>query len=280
MRNGLRRIAAMTTALFVSATAFACADPLDVTFALTVNPLTGQHEVNGNRADKLSFAPLPLGELIVRRGPDAVRVEGLPPVSFRYNTSGDGAQSTQLSIINATYRRTFAGGWFAGAGETIYNQFTTYVPVNGTFNYVRGNAPPILIYGSEAQYSRVTGLRWEVGRTIERGRDRAEFWAAVNPKMRGVQYTQIPSHGVCSVHFVGGVLQGPTCNTVVTTFSDPENASQVDLTARVAHRVAKHAELLYGLRYLNYTAHYDNFPGQIADRNVGFAPLLGLRVKL
>jgi len=279
VRNGLRRIAAMTTALFVSATAFACADPLDATFALTVNPLTGQHEVNGNHADKLTFAPLPLGELIVRRGADAVRIEGLPPVSFRYNASGDGAQSTQLSIINATYRRAFAGGWFAGVGQTIYNQFTTYVPVNGTFNYVRG-MQTVPIFGSEAQYSRVTGLRWEAGRTVERGRDRAEFWIAVNPKMRGIQYTEIPSHGLCFVRFVGGVMQGPTCQRVVSTFSDPENASQLDLTARVAHRIAKHAELLYGLRYLNYTAHYDDFPGQLADRNVGFAPLLGLRVKL
>jgi hypothetical protein len=280
VRNGFRRIAAMTTALFVSATAFACADPLDVTFALTVNPLTGQHEVNGNHTDKLSFAPLPLGELIVRHGPDAVRVEGLPPVTFGYNTSGDGAQSTQLSIVNATYRRTFGNGWFAGVGQTIYNQFTTYVPVNGTFNYIRGKSQIIPIFGSEAQYSRVTGLRWELGRTIERGRDRAEFWAAVNPKMRGIQYTQIPTHDLCFVQVQRGVVQGTTCSKIVNTFADPENASQVDLTARVAHRIAKRAELLYGVRYLNYTAHYDDFPGQIADRNVGFAPLLGLRVKL
>src|SRR6202011_471420 len=127
----------------------------------------------------------------------------------------------------------FAGGWFAGVGQTIYNQFTTYVPVNGTFYYVRANqSTPI--FGSEAQYSRVTGMRLEAGRIIERGRDRAEFWVAVNPKMRGIQYTQIPTHDVCFVQFQGGVLQGQTCNKIVNTFADPENASQVDLTARVA----------------------------------------------
>jgi hypothetical protein len=38
--------------------------------------------------------------------------------------------------------------------------------------------------------------------------------------------------------------------------------------------------VLLGLRYLNYSAHYDDFPGQLADRNVGFAPTLGYRIKL
>jgi hypothetical protein len=269
----------MTTMLFVSAATFACADPVDASFALTVNPLTGQHEVNGNHSDKLSFAPLPLGELIVRRGPDAIRLEGLPPVTFGYNTSGTGAESTQLSIVNATYRRTFGGGWFVGAGQTIYNQYTTYTPVNGTFVYVRGSAT-VSINGSEAQYSRVTGVRFEAGRIIESGRLRAEFWAAVNPKMRGIQYTRIPTFDLSCPPGFNGFPTIPPCRKIVNTYADPENASQVDLTARIAQRIAKHAEILYGVRYLNYTAHYDDFPGQLADRNVGFAPLLGIRVKL
>jgi hypothetical protein len=96
--------------------------------------------------------------------------------------------------------------------------------------------------------------------------------------MRGVQYTRIPtSFTTCSF---GSGTSAPTCAQVVHTFADPENASQVDLSARVAHRIAKNGEVLVGLRYLNYTAHYDDFPGQLADRNVGFAPTLGYRVKL
>jgi hypothetical protein len=279
VNNGFRRIALMTTALFVCANALASADPVDATLALTVNALSGQHQINGGHTDKLSFAPLPLGELILRRNADSIRIEGLPPVTFGYNNSGDGALSTRLSIVTATYRRTFGGGWFAGVGQTVYNQLTTYVPVSGNFFYARGVlVDPI--NGSEAQYSRVTGARFEAGRITQHGRDRVEWWAAANPRLRGIQYTRIPTF-----LFVCGSLTGTTpppgpCRQVVHTFSDPENASQVDLSARVAHRLSKNGEVLLGLRYLNYTAHYDDFPGQLADRNVGFAPTLGYRIKL
>ena len=277
----LRRAAVITTALFVCASALASADPVDVTLAVTVNALSGQHQVNGGHSDKLTFAPLPLGELTLRSNAESIRIEGLPPVTFGYSNTGDGALSTRLSIVNATYRHVFDGGWFAGVGQTVYNQYTTYIPVSGTFFYARGFLiDPI--NGSEAQYSRVTGTRFELGRMTQNGRNRIEWWAAANPHMRGVQYTRIPTFlYVCPL--VGTVSQPPPgaqCQQQVHTFADPENASQVDLSARIAHRIAKNGEVLLGLRYLNYTAHYDDFPGQLADRNVGFAPTLGYRVKL
>ena len=273
--NRLRCGALMTTALFVCASGLACADPIDATLAVTVNALSGKHEVNGSHSDALTFAPIPLAELNVRRNAESIRLEGLPPVTFGYSNTGDGALSTRLSIVNATYRHTFAGGWFAGAGQTIYNQSTTYVPVNGNFFYSRGfTTDPI--NGSEMQYSRVTGARFELGRMTQSGRNRVEWWAAANPRMRGIQYTRIPTFRF----FCGSGGAVSPCQQVVDTFADPENASQVDLSARVAHRVAKNGEVLLGLRYLNYTAHYDDFPGQLADRNVGFAPTLGYRIKL
>ncbi|HWT05648.1 MAG TPA: hypothetical protein VN224_07815 [Xanthomonadales bacterium] len=277
MMNLLRRGTVMTAAFFVCTSALAYADPIDATLALTVNALSGQHQVNGGHSDKLTFDPLPLAELVLRRNAESIRIEGLPPVTFGYSNTGDGALSTRLSIVNATYRHTFAGGWFAGVGQTVYNQFTTYVPVNGNFLYSRGfTTDPI--NGSEAQYSRVTGARFEIGRMTQHGRNRVEWWAAANPRLRGIQYTRIPTFlSVCS--FSSGSTP-PACTQVVDTFSDPENASQVDLSARVAHRIAKNGEVLVGLRYLNYTAHYDDFPGQLADRNVGFAPTLGFRIKL
>jgi len=273
VRNGFGRVAVMTTALLLWAAGAACAEPVETTLSVTVNALSGHHEINGGHSDKLNFAPLPLGELMLRSGREAIRVEGLPPVTFGYNNAGDGAQSTRLSIMNATYRHAFGGGWFAGIGQTVYNQYTTYQPVNGSFYYQRGfTVDPI--NGSEAQYSRVTGARFEAGRTIERGRDRIDFSAAVNPRMRGIQYTRIPTFFfTCPTLGTGGCVQQ------VDTFADPESASQVDLLARVAHRVSKHGEVLYGVRYLNYTAHYDSFPGQLADRNLGFAPVLGYRVR-
>jgi len=279
VRNGFVQAAALVAALFSWAAAAARAEPLDATLGVTVNALSGSHQVNGGRSDKLTLAPLPLAELTLRSGAESVRFEGLPPVTFGYNSAGDGAQSTRLSILNATYRHTFAGGWYVGAGETIYNQFTTYLPVNGNFFYRRGlvNEP---IDGSEAQYSRVTGMRFEAGRAFRLGRDRIEYGAAANPRMRGIQYTRIPTFLLTCGRFSGSNAAGGGCMQVVDTFADPENGSQVDLSARVAHRVSKHGELLYGVRYLNYTAHYDDFPGQLADRNVGFAPTLGYRLRL
>jgi hypothetical protein len=214
-----------------------------------------------------------LGELTVRRNSDSIRVEGLPPVTFGYLSATDSGLRTQLSIVNATYRRAFSGGWFVGAGQTIYNQSSTFVPANGSFFSTNGS--PFGTGRAEAQYSRVTGARFELGWIAQSGRDRVEWWAAANPRMRGIVYTRVATSLVCG----SGGISLP-CNPVVATFADPENASQVDLSARVAHRVAKNGEVLLGLRYLNYTAHYDNFPGRLADRNVGFAPALGYRLKL
>ncbi len=275
----IRRFAGVILAVFLvgAATGGARAEPVETTFSLTVNPLSGQHQVNGGGVDRLSFAPLPLGELTLRRRAESLRIEGLPPVTFGYGSSADGSQSTTLSIVNATYRHWF-GRVFVGAGQTLYNQRTSYASTQSGYYYTRG---PIVdpIYGSEQQYSRVTGLRLEAGGTIERARDRIEYSAAANPKMHGIQYTRIPLP-ISECHFVNGPSgNAVTCNQLVDTFSDPENAAQVDLSLRVAHKLSKHGELLYGLRYLNYSAHYDDFPGQLADRNVGFAPALGYRFR-
>jgi hypothetical protein len=274
VKNGLGRIAVIAAALFSWTAAAACAEPVETSFSLTVNALNGKHEINGGQGDTLGFAPLPLGELTLRRGSESLRVEGLPPVTFGYSNLGDGAMSTRLSIVNATLRHTFAGGWFVGVGQTVYNQFTTYASSNSTFFYERGFVS-LPINGNEAQYSRVTGPRFELGQGFGLGPEHLDVSAAVNPHMHGVQYTRIPTFNrICS-----GRGTSRTCGPyIVQTFADPENAAQVDLAARFSHRLSKHGALLYGLRYLNYSAHYDDYPGQLADRNVGFAPQLGYRV--
>ena len=246
----------------LAATYAASAEPVETSFAITINPLDGSHTVDRGLSDAVHFAPLPLAEFTARERDESLRIEGLPPVTLRYGGAGDGAQSTVLSILNITYRHTFGGGWFAGAGQTIYNQSTTYGTSNGNYVYTRGTLVDY-IFGHEVQYSRVTGPRFEGGNIVRRGRDKLEAWVAINPRMHGVQYTQIP-----------------TGNASFQTFADPETAAQVDLSARFARRLSSHSELLLGLRYLNYTAHYVDFPGQIADRNVGWAPVIGYRLRL
>jgi len=252
MRTGCRRAACIAALLVFACSAGAGARPLEVTLAASIDAISGQHQVGNGEADRFSLLPLPLGEATIRAGADTLRVEGLPPISVPY-TGGSRLQSTRLSIVNATLRHAFAGGWFVGAGQTVYNQSTQYAN------------PP-----NEVQSSRVTGLRVELGRTFGTAANRIEAFGAVNGRMHGVQYT---TYAVPGFTCAG-------CPPGSVTFADPENAAQVDLNARLAHRVWAHGDLLLGLRYLNYTAHYDVAPGVLADRNVGFAPTLGLRVHL
>ncbi len=258
MNIGCLRAAVVAGAVFVCA-ARAGAEPLDVSAALSVNALTGQHQPGDGEVDRFSLLPLPLGEITLRSGANALRVEGLPPVTIGYS-GGSGPLSTRLSILNVTLRHAFAGGWFVGAGQTVYNQSTLYASPSG-----------------ETQASRVTGLRLEAGRMFGSGANRIEVFAAVNGSMHGVGYTTVPST-FTSCTF--GNNPGCVTTTVSATSADPETAAQVDLTARLAHRVSPHGDLLLGLRYVNYTAHYDAAPGVLADRNTGFGPSLGFRLRL
>jgi hypothetical protein len=266
MNKGVFIAAAFTAALFMCPPA-AQAEPIETTIAVTVNPLNGQHEVARKQSDRFTFAPLPLGEVTLRRGSDSLRIEGLPPIAFNYGNGPDtsiGTRTTRLSVLNGTVRHAFAGGWFAGIGETIYTQHTDYanLPLN-YYEYHDGNY--YFINGAETEASRVAGLRLEAGRDVALGRDRVEFGAAVNPSMHGRNAVTIP-------HANFGAMN--------VSFSDPEAATQVDGYARIAHRVARSGEVLFGLRYINFTSRYSEQPGLLADRNVGWAPVLGYRLRL
>jgi hypothetical protein len=266
MNKGVFIAAAFTAALFMRPPA-AQAEPIEATIAVTVNALSGQHEVGRNQADRFTFAPLPLGELTLRRGRESLRIEGLPPIAFNYGNGPNtdiGTRTTRLSVLNGTLRHEFAWGWFAGIGGTIYTQHTDYTNLPSNFyEYRDGNY--YFINGAETEASRVAGLRIEAGRDVAFGRDRFEFGAAVNPSMHGRDVVTIPHANF---------------GTMNVSFSDPETAAQVDGYARFAHRVARTGEVLLGVRYINYTARYSEHPGILADRNVGWAPVLGYRLRL
>jgi hypothetical protein len=275
VNKGSGRLAAIAAVLFSWLAAPACAEPLDATLALSVNALTGQHQVGNGQADRLSFAPLPLLEATLRYRADSVRIEGLPPLTVGYFNQTLGGSATRLSILNATYRHAVRGGWFAGIGETVYNQETDLTARNNLF-FQRGSAFE-QVNGSLRESSRVVGLRFEVGQRLELGRSTIEYSAALNPSMHGVDSTRVPTFFLsCPV----GAPVPAGCSQRIDTFADGESATQVDLMARVAQHVSKHGELLYGLRYINFTSRYSAFPGQLSDRNVGFAPTLGYRIKL
>jgi hypothetical protein len=249
----------------------ASADPFQASLTLSINPLIGSHEVGNGQQDRVDFAPLPLGELDLRYHRESLHAEGLPSVTFGYTSNADGARSTRLSLLNLAYRHAIGDGWFVGIGQTVYNQRTDYGFEVGNRYYAAALDQTTYIDGSEVQDSRLTGMRFEVGRTYVRGRDRIEIVIAGNPVMHGVQYTQIGYGLVCTP---GG------CNFGAPTFADPETAAQTDLSVRVGHRLSRHADLLLGLRYLNYSAHYVAPGNPLSDRNVGFAPVIAYRLHL
>jgi hypothetical protein len=232
----------------------AVADTVDVSSSITLNFLDGKHDT-ATSIDRLTFVPLPLLDLDARMARTAVHLEGVPPLTFAYGNAIGGRQQTQLSIINATLRQEIGGGAFVGVGQTIYNQRTTYPPPAA--------APDILSVA--AQSSRVTGIRYEVGLRARIARPtRIEFVAALNPSMHGLEYTA----------FDAAAPIGPLPN--------PERAVQVDTSLRFVTALHRGA-LVYGLRYLNYASQYavrGPQKGSLADRNVGFMPLAGYRIRL
>ncbi len=260
MIHRIVRIAAAATILLAGMTRIACAEPLEAKLAVSLDVLSGDHEIALGRRDNLHWVPLPLGELTLRRGADSLRVEGMPPVSSTYGTGGTGTQNpVRLSILNATYRRDLGHGWFAGAGQTVYNQGSAR----------RG--PGSLL----EQYSRITGARWEIGRIAASGRDRLEAWASFNPVMHGVGHRRLLVDGTC----FGSPAPVFCVSPFDATTNDAESAGQIDVSARVAHRMSTRGELLLGVRYLNYSARFDQ-TANIADRNVGFAPTIGYRTRI
>jgi hypothetical protein len=247
----------------------AFADPFQATLTLSINPLIGSHEVGNSQVDRVDFAPLPLGELDLRYRREMLHIEGLPSVTFDYTSNADGARSTRLSLLNLAYRHQIGAGWFVGIGQTVYNQRTDYGTEYGERYYAAALGQTTYVDGSEVQDSRVTGMRFEVGRTYVRGRDRIDIVIAGNPVMHGVQYTQIGRGLICSSN---------GCTFGAPTFTDLETAAQTDLEVRVGHRLSRHADLQLGLRYLNYSAHYDAPGNPLSDRNVGIAPTIAYRL--
>lgn len=271
--TGCERFAVVTALFFACGTVCARAEGIETTVAVSVDALSGDHEVSRGTRDKLVFAPLPLAEITFRRGAQSLRVEGLPPITFGYLSKDPSTETTRLSILNATLRSDVGRGFFVGIGTTVYNQRTDYG--SRTNEYLIRDGAYIPITGELSESSRVTGARFEIGQSVAIGNNRLEYDAAVNPRMHGIDYTHLnPTFVSCQFTSAGTTCYPPS------VFADGENASQIDVMARLAHRVSKHGELLVGLRYLNYVARYDAAPGQLADRNVGYAPSLGYRVRL
>lgn len=212
--------------------------------------VSGQHEEQNGSA-KASLVPAPL--IRISHGSRRVEflAEGIPPLRAPIGNNGLGIQNIQLSYVSGVVRywnrqRTFA----LGVGETLYNQQTNYA--FGSFASVSNG---------QIDASRVAGAQFEaLGRIPTRHAGYVEISASVNPSLHGrMGWTNYET------------VQGAT-----STFALPpawERGSEVLLGLENVHRFGPY-EFSYGLRYLNYVAHFDD--GRLADRNTFLMPFAGI----
>jgi ribosomal protein L28 len=261
VRTRLAIAASLTLACCVSAHA----DTIQTSVGVTINALSGKHEVAGGNVDNVNFVPIPIFEIESRYRRTRLRLENIPSVPFSYGDNN--AQSTRLGMLNVSLRQAL-GSIVIGVGETIYNQHTYYPR---EFN----------IDGSTQQYSRVVGLSYEIGQTIVLPhRQTLELRLGGDPVMHGVQYSAA-SNTLCPL---SRKKLKPNCDTVSYVSGVSERAAQLDIGARLTRRVGR-GDAIFGLRYLNYTARYVTGTyfygdGGLADRNVGILPLIGYRLRL
>jgi hypothetical protein len=250
-RRKLALVLGLLAASAFAAPGKAAADQATTDLGLTLNPVIGGiHESFDDRVH-VPPVPIPLIEARERYGPYELDLEGLPPIaSIRSDDAIQGHTSTTLSIFEGVLRvwdplRRFS----AGIGQTLYNQSTHYsdaVELPGT---------------GETQFSRVTGPTYQAGYGAPYHSGRIEAVFTYAPAMLGTQYT---------IYDVA--LYRPRV--------DPERAEQIDTSLRFTHQVGARGEMILGLRYVNYTARYDEARGGLSDRNAGLLPVIGYRARL
>ncbi len=249
-RRRLAMIVGACAATFAALTS-ARADDTPIDIGLTLNPIVGGIHESYNDLEHVPPVPVPLLELRARHGPFEVDLGGLPPVaSVRSYNVVQGYTSTRLSIFEGIARVWDPLHRFsAGIGQTLYNQGTHYLD----FVEIAGTG--------ETQFSRVTGATYQVGYGVPYRRGRIEAVFNYAPVMLGTQHT---------IYDVA----------VYPPRTDPEQAEQIDTAVRYTRAINERAELIFGLRYVNYTARYAEPHGGLSDRNVGLLPTFGYRTRI
>lgn len=220
--------------------------------------------------------PVPLITLRVPMKRFEIFAEGVPPIGpvpYRGVMPGV-SQSTLLSYMHASLRYRIAPHFSIGAGETIYNQATTYSRTSvyhGYFGCPGCAVTPVTITEDRTQVdaSRVPGMRFEVLSEWAAGKN---GWLAVDiavtPSMHAVVHTNDEMHTTMVPRPPFGVF-----GSFKYSYSLPETGSQVDGSLTAGHRFGSYS-LLFGVRYINYIARFDR-TGTLADRNTLLLPFVG-----
>ncbi len=222
-------------------------DPFQTTVGISLNPIAGGYHESFNDIIRLPPIPVPLIEASQRLGPFEIAGYGLPPtVAIPYTDAIQGSTSLRLTIFDASLR-LWAPKRQIGieAGETIYNQTTHYA----TADFYPGT--------DERQYSRIAGAHYGVIAHLPFRSGFFEIESRYAPVLLG---TQVSTYG----------------DGAPTRF-DPERGEQIDENLRFIRRAGPHAQLVAGVRYVNFTAAYDVPSRPLSDRNCAVLPSIGYR---
>ena len=234
-------------ALLAFAAVPARAQPPDASIGITLDQIVGGIHDSFNDRIHLPPIPVPLLEASYRVGNFELTGYGLPPtIAIPYTDSIQGPTSLRLTILDGTFRVwNNAHRFGVGAGETIYNQTTSYA-VADIFSRS----------GGERQYSRLAGAHYEIVARFPFRAGILETSLRYAPAMLG---TQVSTYD----------------NNVTPTRFDPERGEQIDATIRYARHAGRHGDAVIGVRYVNFTAAYDVPLRPLSDRNAAVLPTIG-----
>lgn len=216
---------------------------------VTVLLIHGQHVEQSGSAN-VPLVPAPVIDASHRFARLELSAEGIPPLgAFPVGANSLGIQSIGLSYLQGAARYWNAAGTFAiGAGETLYNQRTNYV-MSSSNAFVLG----------QYDASRVAGALYEIAGKVQLHGIRIEASVDVNPVLHG------------SMHWTDyQTVNGST--TTIDLQPDWERGSQFAAILEFSQPEGAF-ELHYGVRYLNYVAHFND--GSLADRNTFAMPFIG-----
>ena len=227
----------------------------------------GQHAESNVRYN-FPLVPLPMLHFTARVKNFAIHLEAVPPLGpIGYGTaSGYAPQATRLSYLVGTLRYYATGSrYFFGVGSTVLNQRTTTSQSRQSyFNLYTVNDS-----NDTAQLSRVTGSLYEAGYAVKLPKSAVEVIVGINPKLRANYYVDVaeshtvtlPNGSTHASHYGYG-------------FMWPEHGAQVESSVRWTRDLI-HMSISYGIRYINYTAAYDQ-SNRLADKNSLLMPFIGI----
>lgn len=238
----------------------AFADPVDTSLGLTVDGFSASHALQGSVEHFDLPFPLIVGDARYKQLEVQAQVLPALPVSL-----GGGSQQTQLGVLLAEGRYYITPHLMIGAGTTLLNQVSNFSPT--VFNLGGG----VIYNDTTTERSKVAGARFSTG-YVDR-RTGFSLIAAIAPKMHGLVHDECYETGNTNFPTSPCFLSGnPTFGS-----DEHETASEIDITLQVWRPLGRHAEWMYGWRYLNfvgsiyYPTHLDT------DQNFGTGPSVGIR---